>query len=482
MKYVNANEILPEELISTIQKYYQGGYLYIPKESDCRVKQQTDYKIELEKRNQHIYLKHLEGRPNGQLGNIYHLSESSIRRIILSEKVRYQKMKEIIEQILPLWGIENRQLSQIYPSAREINHSYVIKIYDNKDQLERNIKLSAILSECKIPVAETILTKTGKKYAVYKDSYFLLSKKLRGSNISDIKEDAMAHKMGCAIAQLHRAFLKCEKEMEFWDNSLLQEMNGWVREFLIKNEWQIVSEEEYAKATEALDAVYDYLPKQLIHRDVHFGNFLFFEGDLSGLNGICLKMHTEKTLFSPNGIDKGTLAMISEIEVQAGQKILDLGCGYGVIGIYAAHFSGVENVTMVDINPLAVKVAKENAVRNDLGAINILQSDGFHNMIEQDFDLILSNPPYHANFDVPKNFIEGGFRHLKYGGRMVMVTKRYQWYKNKMESVFGGVKVVEKNGYYIFISEKRAVHKTQKREKQKLSKKLQRKYGRRLSN
>ncbi len=282
MKYVNANEILPEELISTIQKYYQGGYLYIPKESDCRVKQQTDYKIELEKRNQHIYLKHLEGRPNGQLGNIYHLSESSIRRIILSEKVRYQKMKEIIEQILPLWGIENRQLSQIYPSAWEINHSYVVKIYDNKDHLERNIKLSAILSECNIPVAETILTKTGEKYAAYKDSYFLLSKKLRGSNISDIKEEAMAHKMGCAIAQLHRAFLKCEKGMEFWDNSLLQEMNGWVREFLIKNEWQIVSEEEYAKATEALDAVYDYLPKQLIHRDVHFGNFLFFEGNLSG--------------------------------------------------------------------------------------------------------------------------------------------------------------------------------------------------------
>ena len=101
MKYVNANEILPEELISMIQKYYQGGYLYIPKGSYCEVKQQTDYKIELEKRNQHIYLKHLEGRTNGQLGNIYHLSEASIRRIISKEKVRYQKMKEIIEQILP---------------------------------------------------------------------------------------------------------------------------------------------------------------------------------------------------------------------------------------------------------------------------------------------------------------------------------------------------------------------------------------------
>lgn len=196
------------------------------------------------------------------------------------------------------------------------------------------------------------------------------------------------------------------------------------------------------------------------------------------INGINFKMHTEMSLFSPNSIDKGTLTMLSKVDFQPGQKILDLGCGYGVIGIYAAHFSGAENVTMVDINPLAVKIAKENAVRNGLGAIKILQSDGFQNMIEQDFDLILSNPPYHANFDVPKNFIEGGLRHLKHGGRMVMVTKRYQWYKNKLESVFGGVTVIEENGYYIFISEKRAVHKTPEREKQKLSKKLQRKYGR----
>lgn len=88
--------------------------------------------------------------------------------------------------------------------------------------------------------------------------------------------------MGCAIAQLHRAFLTCEKQRGFWDNSLLKEMNEWVQDILINNEWQIVSESEYTKTVETLTAVYDYLPKQLIHRDVHFGNFLFFEGNLSG--------------------------------------------------------------------------------------------------------------------------------------------------------------------------------------------------------
>ena len=164
----------------------------------------------------------------------------------------------------------------------EINHSYVIKIYDNKNQLERNIKISTILSDCNIPVAEIVLTKTGEKYAAHKNAYFLMSKKLRGSNISDLKDKEMAHKMGCAIAQLHGAFIKCEKEIEFWDNSLLKEMKGWIREILINNAWQIVGREEYSEVVEALDSVYDYLPKQLIHRDVHFGNFLFFEGNLSG--------------------------------------------------------------------------------------------------------------------------------------------------------------------------------------------------------
>lgn len=282
MKYVNAKDALPEELLSMIQKYYQGGYLYIPKKNDCAIKRQTDYKIELEKRNQHIYLRHLEGRTSGQLGDIYHLSESSIRRIVLKEKVGYQKMKEAIEEILSLWGIEKEHLLQIYPSAWEINCFYVIKIYDNRNQLERNIKISTILSDCNIPVAEIVLTKTGEKYAAHKDTYFLMSKKLRGSNISNLKDKEMAHKMGCAIAQLHSAFAKCEKEIAFWDNSLLKEMKGWVREILINNEWQAVSREAYSQVVETLDAVYDYLPKQLIHRDVHFGNFLFFEGNLSG--------------------------------------------------------------------------------------------------------------------------------------------------------------------------------------------------------
>jgi len=201
---------------------------------------------------------------------------------IAKEKAGYREMQGIIEEIVPLWGMENRQVQQIYPSTWEINHSYVVKRYDDKEQLERNIKILHILSASSIPVADLIPAKNGDDYAVYKDAYFLMSGKLRGSNIADIKDPAMAHQMGCAIARLHRAFIKCEEEMEFWDNSLLKEMRGWVRETLANNEWQMVGQEEYTEAVKALEGVYDDLPKQLIHRDVHFGNFLFYEGELSG--------------------------------------------------------------------------------------------------------------------------------------------------------------------------------------------------------
>lgn len=191
-------------------------------------------------------------------------------------------MEQIIEQILPLWGIECGQLAQIHPSAWEINHSYIMKMYGDKQQLQRNIKILKILSGCDIPVAKILLTKTGEAFVECKDTCFLLSSKLQGSNICDIKDKMIAREMGHAIARLHIAFIQCEREVEFWDNSLLEELKGWVREKLENNGWAFLTEQEYSGTVELLESVYDCLPKQLVHRDVHLGNFLFFEGRLSG--------------------------------------------------------------------------------------------------------------------------------------------------------------------------------------------------------
>lgn len=168
-----------------------------------------------------------------------------------------------------------------------------------------------------------------------------------------------------------------------------------------------------------------------------------------------LQFHTSEQLFSPTGIDKGTLSMLSVMDFKETDKVLDLGCGYGVVGILAAKFTDPSQVVMSDKESLAVEFAKKNAVLNGVDGIKIIQSDGFKNIDDKEFTLILSNPPYHTDFSVAKEFIEKGFNRLCIGGHMYIVTKRKDWYKNKLTAIFGGVKIWEVENYFVFMSMKK---------------------------
>lgn len=197
------------------------------------------------------------------------------------------------------------------------------------------------------------------------------------------------------------------------------------------------------------------------------------------IKGIRLELDTNPEIFSPAAADRGTLAMLSQVEISPDDKVLDLGCGCGIVGIYAARLLGGDKVVMTDVSPIAVSTAKENAVKNGVGGIRTYQGSGYENVKENNFTLILSNPPYHTDFSVAKEFIEGGFHKLVLGGKMIMVTKRPDWYKNKLAAVFGGVRVSEIDGYFVFEAEKRG-EKRKKAVKQVrgISKKLARKYNR----
>lgn len=149
--------------------------------------------------------------------------------------------------------------------------------------------------------------------------------------------------------------------------------------------------------------------------------------------------------------------MLSTLTLQPGMRVMDLGCGCGIVGIVAAKKCGAENVVMSDVDPNAVETAKKNADANGAGGVKVVVSDGFDSVDEAGFDLILSNPPYQTDFAVAKKFIEKGFNRLKIGGKMVMVTKRLDWYRNKLKAIFGGVRVQEIDGYYVFTAERRSL-------------------------
>lgn len=175
------------------------------------------------------------------------------------------------------------------------------------------------------------------------------------------------------------------------------------------------------------------------------------------LKGVELKFETASGLFSPNGIDAGTLAMLSVAELRPEDKVLDLGCGYGVVGILAARLIGPEKVTMLDVDEKALELAVRNAVLNNAEGVTLVKSDGFSELDDTGYTLILSNPPYHEDFSVPKAFIEKGFNRLTVGGKLYMVTKREKWYRNKLTAVFGGVRVWRIQDYFVFMAEKRNV-------------------------
>ena len=174
------------------------------------------------------------------------------------------------------------------------------------------------------------------------------------------------------------------------------------------------------------------------------------------LMGHEIHLDTRPGLFSPDHADRGTLAMLSAAAFAPGMKVLDLGCGCGLVGILAAKICGQENVVLADIDPLAVQTARENAEINGVGGVKTVVSDGFASIDDAGFDLILSNPPYQSDFSVAKGFIEKGFNRLKLGGEMMMVTKRRDWYRNKLTAIFGGVRVLEIDGYYVFRAQRRA--------------------------
>ena len=178
--------------------------------------------------------------------------------------------------------------------------------------------------------------------------------------------------------------------------------------------------------------------------------------------GLTMEFDTAAGLFSPAHADRGTLAMLSRADLERGMRVLDLGCGWGLAGVYAALICGAENVVMTDIDPRAAALARKNARKNGAEAVRVYVGDALEAVPDRAFDRILLNPPYQTDFAVAKRLILKSFNRLEIGGKLFMVTKRRTWYLNKLKSVFGGARAEEVDGYFVFEAERRARQYAQK--------------------
>lgn len=180
-------------------------------------------------------------------------------------------------------------------------------------------------------------------------------------------------------------------------------------------------------------------------------------------HGRRLRFQSPSALFSPKSVDRGTRAMLETVDFSPDDRVLDLGCGCGVVGIAAATIVGSQNVVLADVDSLAVETSKANAAQNGLTDLAICLSDGFRDLQQTEFTKILSNPPYHADYAVAKHFILKGFNRLAIGGELIFVVKRARWYQQKLRSVFGGCRSVERDGYTVLMAQRRSDSYARKR-------------------
>lgn len=166
------------------------------------------------------------------------------------------------------------------------------------------------------------------------------------------------------------------------------------------------------------------------------------------VRGKTYSMKVASGLFSIKKLDNATRLLLETIDLTDDSKVLDLGCGWGVMAIVLKDCFPHITMRASDINTRAVAYTKKNAEMNSV-SLSINRSDCFNQIPDDDFDVIITNPPYAAGRDVCFSFIENSYKHLRDGGRLHLVarhTKGGKMLSKKMGSVFGNVSDKAKQG------------------------------------
>jgi len=163
------------------------------------------------------------------------------------------------------------------------------------------------------------------------------------------------------------------------------------------------------------------------------------------LRGQELLFHSTWGLFSPRSVDNGSYLLIKHVEIEPGQQTLDLGCGYGVIGLSIAKANPTGVVHMVDKDFAAIEFAKKNAVINRITNSEIYLSNGFSSVENVMFDNIVSNLPAKVGKELLYIFLSDARRHLRPDGQIVVVTISglREFIKRNFMEVFGNYKKVK---------------------------------------
>lgn len=176
------------------------------------------------------------------------------------------------------------------------------------------------------------------------------------------------------------------------------------------------------------------------------------------IRGHTLTFHSTWGLFSPKEVDAGSRLLIENVDIDEDSTTLDIGCGYGAIGLFAAKMAPRGVVHMVDKDFVAVNYAKVNAQKNNLNNAKVYLSNGFSHVPEIQFDQIVSNIPAKAGKEFFWIILNDAKKHLKKGGKIYFVSIKglKGFLKRNFKETFGNYKKVKHtSSHYLIMAEKK---------------------------
>jgi 16S rRNA (guanine1207-N2)-methyltransferase len=177
------------------------------------------------------------------------------------------------------------------------------------------------------------------------------------------------------------------------------------------------------------------------------------------LRGIKMLFTSDAGVFSKKEVDFGTSLLLETYKfAEVNGDILDVGCGYGPIGLTLAKERPESSFFLVDVNERALELAELNAKLNNIGNVKISKSNLLSALDDRKFSSILSNPPIRAGKKVVHQLFEEAYNHLEEDGQLWIVIQKKQGAPSaieKLESLFTQVVVEKKSkGYYIISAKK----------------------------
>ena len=176
------------------------------------------------------------------------------------------------------------------------------------------------------------------------------------------------------------------------------------------------------------------------------------------INSHYFELTSDIGVFSKNELDPGSELLI-KTAIKEGIKgdLLDVGCGYGPIGITLSKICDLNKVDFIDVNLRALNLTKENAIKYKVKNFNVFESNGFEN-VKDLYDYILINPPIRAGKEVIFKMFEDSIEYLKEDGILMIVIRKDQGApsaKKKLDELYGNCVTVDREkGYHILVSKK----------------------------